>query len=148
MAETLHIALLGGPSVTVGERPVTAFVSSKAQALVFYLAATRGVHTRDALAGLLWSDVPDSVARKNLRDVLSNLRKLIGPYLSITRRTVSLNADAPCQVDSWRLSAALEAAREGARPHPPEVLESLARAADLCRGEFLAGFYISEAPPL
>jgi DNA-binding SARP family transcriptional activator len=86
MPAELHITLLGSPGVSLDGRPVTGFVSTKAQALVYYLAATGRSHTRDALAGLLWSDVPDATARKNLRDVLSNLRRLIDPYLLISRQ--------------------------------------------------------------
>jgi DNA-binding SARP family transcriptional activator len=86
MPAELQITLLGSPGVALDGRPVTGFVSTKAQALVYYLAATGRSHTRDALAGLLWSDVPDATARKNLRDVLSNLRRLIDPYLLISRQ--------------------------------------------------------------
>ena len=91
MAAELYITLLGSPNVTLGDSPVTGFVSTKAQALVYYLAGTGRSHTRDGLAGLLWSDVPDATARKNLRDVLSNLRRLIGPYLLITRIVLNSN---------------------------------------------------------
>ena len=142
MPEELQITLLGSPSVTLGDRPVTGFVSSKAQALVYYLAATGQSHTRDALAGLLWSDVPDATAKKNLRDVLSNLRRLIGPYLLITRQTVCFNPETPRVVDSVRFSAVLSST-------PPPTLEDMASLSDavaLYQGEFLAGFYVPQAP--
>ncbi|NOZ30099.1 MAG: protein kinase, partial [Chloroflexi bacterium] len=149
MAEKLHITLLGSPGVTLGEEPVTGFVSNKARALVYYLAATGQPHTRGALAGLLWGDVPDATARRNLRDVLSNLRRLIGPYLLITRQTVGLNREAPCVVDREDFSARLSRVRRAEPPATPLTsaeLTSLSRAVDLCQGEFLAGFYVSGAP--
>jgi DNA-binding SARP family transcriptional activator len=99
VTEEPYITLLGTPSVTIGDEPVSGFVSSKAQALVYYLATIGRPHTREALAGLLWSDVPDATARRNLRDVLSNLRRLIGSYLLITRQTVAFNREAPYVVD-------------------------------------------------
>jgi DNA-binding SARP family transcriptional activator len=40
MPAELHITLLGSPDVALDNRPVTGFVSTKAQALVYYLAAT------------------------------------------------------------------------------------------------------------
>jgi DNA-binding SARP family transcriptional activator len=129
--------MLGGLSIRRDGGPVTGFISAKAQALVYYLAATGRSHTRDGLAGLLWSDVPDATARKNLRDVLSNLRRLIGPYLLITRQTAGLNPEAPLTVDSQRLSAALS---------DPEDMAALSDAVDLYQGDFLAGFYVPDAP--
>ena len=146
MTEKLAVRLLGDPDLCLGGEAISGFVSNKARALVFYLAATGGPHSREVLAGLLWSHVPDSAARKNLRDVLANLRKLIGPYLVITRRTVSLHAGAPCWVDSQRLSAAVQAAQRVPPPQPAELLDSLAQAVDLYQGEFLTGFYVSDAP--
>ena len=83
MGEELRIRLLGSPAVSVGDQPVSGFVSIKSRALLYYLAATGGTHRRDALAALLWSDVLGDTSRKNLRDVLSNLRRLVGPFLLI-----------------------------------------------------------------
>ena len=132
----LDISMLGSPGVTLAGDPVTGFVSAKSQALVFYLAATGETHRRGHLAGLLWSDVEEARARKNLRDVLSNLRRILGPALAITRQEVALVAGIPVVVDTSLFEAA-------ARAGGPE---SLARAASLYRGEFLAGFYLSGAP--
>ncbi|MCA9871891.1 MAG: hypothetical protein KC487_16115, partial [Anaerolineae bacterium] len=132
----LDISMLGSPGVALAGDPVTGFVSAKSQALVFYLAATGETHRRGHLAGLLWSDVEEARARKNLRDVLSNLRRILGPALAITRQEVALVAGFPVVVDTSLFEAA-------ARAGGPE---SLARAASLYRGEFLAGFYLSGAP--
>jgi hypothetical protein len=46
MPAELQITLLGSPGVALDGRPVTGFVSTKAQALVYYLAATGRSHTR------------------------------------------------------------------------------------------------------
>jgi ABC-type oligopeptide transport system substrate-binding subunit/DNA-binding SARP family transcriptional activator len=149
MPTELHITLLGSPGVSLDGRPVTGFVSTKAQALVYYLAATGRSHTRDGLAGLLWSDVPDATARKNLRDVLSNLRRLIGPYLLITRQSACLDPETPVTVDSQRFSALLASAqRPGSSAAPPtlEDMASLTEAVDLYQGDFLDGFYVPDAP--
>jgi DNA-binding SARP family transcriptional activator len=141
----LCITVLGTPGVTLGDEPVTGFVSSKAQALVYYLAATGRAHTRETLAGLLWSDKPDTAARSNLRNALSSLRGLIGPYLLITRQTVALNREAVYAVDSERFAEIAFSTRRGAALSA-EDLAALRTAVDLYQGEFLAGFYAPDAP--
>jgi WD40 repeat protein/serine/threonine protein kinase/DNA-binding SARP family transcriptional activator len=148
MPAELQITLLGSPGVALDGRPVTGFVSTKAQALVYYLAATGRSHTRDALAGLLWSDVPDATARKNLRDVLSNLRRLIDPYLLISRQSACLDPEAPVTVDCQRFSALLATAqRPGSSAAPPtlEDMAALSEAVELYQGDFLDGFYVPDA---
>lgn len=148
VAEELRITVLGSPSVALGGQPVTGFVSSKAQAIVFYLAATGQSHTREALAGLLWSDLPETAARRNLRNAFTNLRRLVGPYLYITRQTAGLDREAPFTVDSGRFAARLASGRSN-RPVAEADLEDLAylkEAIDLYRGDFLAGFYVVDAP--
>lgn len=50
----------------------------KAQALLAYLAAEPGEHRRDALAGRFWPDAESAVARKELRRLLSVLKKSLG----------------------------------------------------------------------
>jgi hypothetical protein len=69
MAEELLIRLLGDPGIPVSGEPVTGIVSSKAPALAFHLAAAGHVYPRDALAGLLRSDVPDAVEPEGWRSV-------------------------------------------------------------------------------
>ena len=145
----LRITLLGNPGVTLDDQPVRGFVSAKSQALVYYLAATGQSHSRDALAGLLWSEVPDSTAKRNLRDVLSNLRHLIGSYLLITRQSVSLIQTNSSIVDYEIFLEKLQKAqhsKEHGRKTDYEELESIREAVALYKGEFLAGFYVSAAP--
>jgi DNA-binding SARP family transcriptional activator len=62
----LRLALLGKPQFEY-----------KGQALLAYLAVTRQPHSCSALAGLLWSEMPESDARANLRVTLSQLRKAV-----------------------------------------------------------------------
>ena len=97
MSERLTITLFGKPRVERAKRAITGFISAKAQALLFYLAATGRPHMREALAGLLWGGMPEAQAGKNLRNALSNLRSLVGDYLTITREEVAFKRD----VDYW-----------------------------------------------
>jgi DNA-binding SARP family transcriptional activator len=111
MPRNLELTLLGRAEVRLAGELLTGFYSSKAQALLFYLAVTGQTHTRPALAGLLWADMPEADALTNLRQVLTNLRKLVGPYLTITRQTVAFKRES----DYWLDVAVFEA---GQSPHP------------------------------
>ncbi len=145
----LRIILLGAPGMTLDDEPVAGFVSNKAQALIFYLAATGHPHTRENLAGLLWSDRPENAAKSSLRNALTNLRQLLGPYLHITHQTVALNRDMPLYVDGERYIAQLSGVQwDGATDTAPTPadLAALKEAADLYQGEFLEGFYVADAP--
>ena len=99
MSDALTLRLLGKPHVGLGGAVVTGFISAKAQALLFYLATTGRPHTREALAGLLWGDLPEAQAGKNLRNAISNLWTLVGPYLLITRDEAVFNRDSPYGLD-------------------------------------------------
>jgi DNA-binding SARP family transcriptional activator len=135
--------MLGSPAIALDGAPVRGFVSSKAAALVYYLAATGRIHTRESLAALLWSEAPEAQASKNLRDVLSNLRRLLDPFLEITRQTVGLVSDPGAQIDSCRFEAGLAAAE---RLAPADRFMALREIAALVGGDFLEGFSIADAP--
>ncbi len=143
-SETLHITLLGSPGLIRNGAPVAGLTYSRAAALVYYLAATGRIHTREVLAGLFWSETSDEQARKNLRDVLANLRRILAPYLEISRQTVGLNAASPIFTDSQRFEVHLAAARKAAN-QTDEVL-ALRAAVALYQGDFLAGLYVAQAP--
>ncbi|HUM72386.1 MAG TPA: hypothetical protein PLK31_26475, partial [Chloroflexota bacterium] len=75
---TLQLTVLGKPHITCQDQPLTAdLVSAKGQALLIYLAVTGRPHSRPALSGLLWGDMPEETARANLRLTLSKLRKFL-----------------------------------------------------------------------
>ncbi len=67
MGEQLRVCVLGGLDLTVGGLPLVGLAPAKAKALLVYLAVTGAAQTRSALAGLLWSDLPEEAARTNLR---------------------------------------------------------------------------------
>ena len=93
--ETLHIKLLGGFSVTLDDRPVMDFRSAKTRALLAYLAAQPDQdHLRTKLATLFWGELPDDAAGANLRNELSNLKKVLGahPALEISRNALRLHS--------------------------------------------------------
>ena len=136
----LKFTLLGTPNVLLDERPLTGLATSKAWALLYYLAVTRVPHTRAALAGFFWADKPEAKARANLRYLLSNMRGLLASYLDITRDHVALRLDSSWQVDLYLLRDALNEARQ------TRDLSQLQLVIDLYKGDFLAGFHVRNAP--
>ena len=83
---TLKMNCLGGLTFIWQGQRLQSLKSRKGMALLCYMAVTRKTHTRSTLAGLLWTDMPESHARMNLRKTLSRI-KLFNPYLTISRET-------------------------------------------------------------
>jgi len=140
LQQGLNFNLLGSYQIHLNEEPVTEFVTSKAQALLFYLAVARGSHSRLALADLLWRDASESRARHNLRTALSSLRKLVGGYLTTTRHAVAFNPKLTYWLDVEAFRAQLES-QNSAVDGP-----ALQQAVELYHGDFLDGFYVRDAP--
>ncbi len=138
----LQIYLLGAPTILRDGNPVQGFVSHKATALIYYLAATAQPHTRETLTALLWPDAADAQAKKNLRDILSNLRRSFANELLITRQSVAFQLSPQVEIDCHLLMRTLEDARGEAAS-----TMLLHRLRTLYRGDFLAGFQINEAEP-
>jgi predicted ATPase/DNA-binding SARP family transcriptional activator len=136
MDQELHVRVLGGAELAMSGRPLVELASAKAAALVFYLAVTGTGHSRSALAGLLWSDLPEPTARANLRVVLTKLRRVLPEHLDVTRQAVALAAGPPVWVD------AAEVGRMAAAPADDVDLLAAVR---LCRGDFLEGFGVPGA---
>lgn len=144
MAADLQLRLLGGIQIIHHDAPLASFVSNKAPALLAYLVVTRRQHQREALATLLWGELADADAKNNLRQALSNLRRLLDPYLLITRDTVALNPGAAVFLDAEAFEECLQA---GMGDLPVETRAAgLQEAATLYQGDFLAGFVVRDAP--
>ncbi len=150
MADNLHMTLLGGLSLTWGGEPIGRFISSKSPALLCYLAYTGQLHTRAALTGLLWGDSPEAQAKASLRQVLSDLRSRLTPYLLIEGSTVAFNGAAPHWLDVTEFNRHLRTAAPADASAEIVLSDSqaaaLQAAADLYRGDFLAGFFVPSAP--
>lgn len=139
MADELRLKFFGNMEVRQDRMSVNGFRSSKAQALLCYLAVTKQPHNRSFLAGLLWGDLPEASARDNLSKTLTNLRRLMGAHLEISRQTIAFNRDAPYQLDVETFTSLLSRGSEKLS------VEQLSEAVELYRGEFLEGFYVRDA---
>src|SRR5262249_46031456 len=146
----LELCCLPSVQVVVDDRPLSAFRSLNERALLVYLAieAERPL-PREALAGLLWPDAPETVARRNLNQTLLNLRAALGdreaalPLLLATRQPLQLNPAAETWVDVNAIVAHL--AFVEAHPHADATacracMERLRQAVGHYRGAFLREF--------
>lgn len=124
----LTVKTLGVPGVSLGDRLLD--VQGNKLALLVYLAL-QGEATREQLAHLLWSDVPDDTARRNLRVQLYRFRSSeLADWLVETPTLLKLKEGV--RVDVLEFREALAAAQFG-------------RAAALVRGNFLEGLTLPSA---
>ena len=107
----LEIRLLGVPCVTIGRLEITPAVR-KGMALAAYLAL-EGPTDRHQLADLLWTDLDESDARRNLRQELWRLQRTpLAAWLDVRPGSLSLSPDI--QVDVTEFHRLLGAADLGA----------------------------------
>jgi predicted ATPase/DNA-binding SARP family transcriptional activator len=135
MSEQLEIRALGGLTIKRNSTPVTVFDSKKVAALLVYLVATGRTYPRETLAEFFWEGRTQSRSLANLRVALTSLRQTVGPFVDITRESVSLARDAAV----WLDAAAFE---DHLNLMPDVPLATLEEAIDLYRGDFLEGFYV------
>jgi predicted ATPase/DNA-binding SARP family transcriptional activator len=133
----LKLAFLGHPQIWLhGE--VIQLSSSKAMALLCYLAAGDRPYSRTFLAGLLWGDKTEVQARRNLRVALTRVRQAVGDYVVADHKTIAFNHNRERWLDVQALRAATE--------HLDDNAESARSALDLIRGDFLEDLQVREAP--
>ncbi len=133
----LELALLGRPQILLHGQPLE-MTSHKAQALLYYLAMSRQSHSRQSLAGLLWTDLDETSARRNLRVELLKVRADLGDFLLADRDTIALDRNADHQLDVSHFEANLRSGEP--------TFEQLSEAVALYRGEFLEDFHVRDAP--
>jgi DNA-binding SARP family transcriptional activator len=141
----LRVSVLGGQQITDDRDGGVQVRSSRALALVAYLAVHAGMpHARQQIAGMLWPESGDAQALTNLRRELHHLRQVLGDdgSLLVTARDLCW-VDAPtCHVDvrafGTERAAALAAAEAG---DDGAAIEHGANAIAQYRGDLLPGAY-------
>jgi DNA-binding SARP family transcriptional activator/predicted ATPase/Tfp pilus assembly protein PilF len=139
----LSLTLFGPVAITRDGKPIDRFHSRTEIALLVYLAHTRQAQNRETLADLLWEASSTAQSLSNLRTALSRLRRIVGDELVITRQSVALQPEYLQQVDSVDLQTMVNTV--GA-PQSGDKAARLKAALDLYRADFLAGFYLPDAP--
>ena len=135
----LQLRLLGKPQVQVEGAIVSGFRTAKAEALLYYLAVTGQSYSREVLADLLWGEMSETTAKRNLTKALSHLRKQLAPFLVIEPDTVGLDP----VVEVWLDVAVFETAVTAGLAE--DDLAQLTEAVALYQGDLLAGFYVKQA---
>lgn len=148
----LSISVFGFPAVQLAGHPIS-FATRKVQALLLYLAVESGAQPRETLAALLWPDYDTASSKASLRQTLALLKRTfeewkdqIGTVVCTTRTTLTFNPTAMVSFDLLTLEQALAQLPSSAAA--PAILDVavLHRAVQAYRGDFLAGFFLDDAP--
>ena len=126
MKKELKLKLFGPPKVVFNQKDIR-FSFSKMEALFYYLAVMGQVN-RDEIAGILWGDKENQVARKNLRNTVYQANKIFEGdiIVSPSRSSLALNPHLSFSLDVQLFER--------------DPLSAL----DLYRGDFLEGFYVKD----
>ena len=119
-----------GRAVPLGGRRLRALLTN-------LLLQPRQVVPTDQLVHDLWGDEPPRTAATSLHNLVSQLRRLIGPDVLVTRAPGYMLDVESEQIDAYRFERALRDAR---RLPPAERREQLVRALGLWRGPPLVDF--------
>jgi DNA-binding SARP family transcriptional activator len=138
----LELSFLGPFKVTLNGEPVTGFASDKVRALLAYLALEgHQPHRREALAGLLWPDYADAEA------VGEGGHAKEPPFLLVTPQTLELDPST-YRLDVQEFGELVDVCRSH-RHRKVEYCSTcharFCRAADLYRGDLLAGFLLQDS---
>jgi DNA-binding SARP family transcriptional activator/alpha-beta hydrolase superfamily lysophospholipase len=145
----IHICLLGSPHV---EKDGQAIVvpRRKTLALLAYLAVTGQMQSRETLAALFWPENDQSSALANLRRDLSRLKVLLGEnLLAVDRLQASLDLQVEISLDVVVFKALVAKTKKHAHVREDqcsECLDALKEAVEIYRGDFMAGFNLTDSP--
>lgn len=135
-----RMVLFGVPRFYLGTTDLAKAITGRSLALLVYLTMTGKVQDRAILADLLWDDLSEAQAKKNLRYVLYDLRQVLGDYLVVSRQSIAFNHKGHYWLDVDVFTSYLHAEVPQANP------ELYKEVMDLYQGDFLDGFYIQDAP--
>lgn len=130
----LSLGLLGPPRIERDGQAVH-FDTRKAVALLSLVSMADQPLSRERLATMLWPDSDGERARGALRRTVSVTAAGVGAALVVNRSTVGLASDL-VHVDAAQFRQLLGAGD----------VDSLERAAQLYRGDFLTGFAVRDSP--
>ncbi|MEM7111236.1 MAG: tetratricopeptide repeat protein [Chloroflexota bacterium] len=130
-----QFTLLGKLNIEENGRSATVLKSPKTCALLAYLIITNEVHSREAIADLLWESGTTTQSLTRLRVLLGRARKSV-PGLVVTRQTVAFEIDAETAVDYQLLLERLQSTDS----------DAIDSGLQLYQGELLSGFYLPDAP--
>ena len=144
----LTLTLFGSPRLTEEGDPVD-LPSRKALALLAYLTVTGVRHQRTTLAAMLWPESDRERAQNVFRYTLSLLRRALkGQWLVSDRETLALDGSQEEGVDVLRFRYLLDLCQTHGHTFREVCLQCLPlleQAVALYRGDFMAGFSLSDS---
>ncbi|MGB3366788.1 MAG: tetratricopeptide repeat protein [Acidaminobacteraceae bacterium] len=120
----LEVKLLGIPEIKLDNNIVN-IPYKKAEAVFYYLLVNKTA-TRDEIVNLLWGDVSEEVARKNLRNAIYRIKKALGIEIIISpqKNTLAINNEILIALDYYNL------------------FDDEKNLMEISKEEFLRGFYV------
>jgi DNA-binding SARP family transcriptional activator len=149
----LHIDLLGTFRLHLGNQLEAGFEYARLQHLLAYFALHRTAPiSRQQLAFLFWPDSTDQQALKNLRTLLTRLRRAfpeVDQFISVTAQTIQWRLDAPFTLDVAELETAVAqvATAQEANDYTGAA-KALATVVAVYTGDLLPGCYDDWILPL
>jgi predicted ATPase/DNA-binding SARP family transcriptional activator len=122
----------------------------KALAILVYLIYNRQSRQREELATLFWPEASQDEAYAYLRQVLWEIKKVLGSgWLLADRESVGVNPARDIWLDADEFHHQLSVTR--GHGHPASLvcvkcLDPLSRLAELYQGDFLTGFSLRDSP--
>jgi TolB-like protein/DNA-binding SARP family transcriptional activator/Tfp pilus assembly protein PilF len=133
----LGIRLLGGFELFLAGELASGRLGTKPRGLLAFLAMNRGVAVpRGRLAGLLWGERDEELARHSVCQALTTLRSMLGPTAALIQ-----TSSEGVRLGREGLELDVDAFERGARSPQQAALQ---KACELYRGEFLEGIEIRE----
>lgn len=142
MSHGLRLTLLGDCRIELNGEPLADLALVKARALLCYLAVTERAQPRSAITDLLWGELNEADARRNLRVVLTRLRAAVGDYVLATRTTLAFNRDLPHTLDAAMFEQDATRLLASSSVDVPALRQRFA----LYTGDFLRGLDVRNAP--
>ncbi len=143
--EHLHLHLLGPFRLLQGGQPLVGFDQARLQHLLAYLALQPAAPvSRQQLAFAFWPDTTDQQALKNLRTLLTRLRRALPDtdrYVTVSPQTLHWRPDAPIDLDVTGFEAAIAQAAAQERGEADQVTQALAAAVAAYTGDLLPDCY-------
>ena len=133
----LEFCILGSLEVRVDDSPIALGGKRQRALLAALLLQPRRVVPTDSLISDLWGEQPPKTAATSLHNLVSQLRRLLGPDVLVTQAPGYLLQVPSEQIDAFRFERAL---RDSRHFPPDERRELLAKALGLWRGPPLAEF--------
>jgi len=134
---SLRIHVFGGLRIFIDNQRISDLATRKVEALLIYLVVNPYPHEREVLAQLLWNDLSAERTAGNLRLTLNQLRKVMDPFIEVTRHTIGLHPQARYWLDLQHCTQIFE--------NPASPTNELASAIEHYQGDFLNGFYLRDA---